>query len=190
METDWAGVPYALVAEVQPYVDLGGVIQPDESIFKGLLADGEFDAALTAMIGIAACENVALPAELLDRIDEAVADAGEGAFSDLFYDDLRTLRWMVSDWIGFSREVEDEVEQLVDAAGGSDANKKFVFEFQAEGLFDLAFACLIGEAVALRVRFPVRLLDQIDAEFVEADDEAFSDEFVEDLRALRSIAGS
>lgn len=189
MQSDWAGVPYSLIVEVQPYVDLGGLIVPESSIFREMLADREFDAALTAMIGIAAAEEAELPPELLDRIDEAIAGAGAGAFIDAFYEDLRTLRWLVSDWIGFSREIEDEVEQLVDAAGGSDANKEFVSEYQAQGLFDLAFGCLIGEAVRLKVRFPVRLLDQIDAEFTEADEGAFTDQFVEDLRALRLIAG-
>lgn len=194
MQPDWAGVPHSLIVEVQPYVDLGGLVVPEDSIFREMLADRDFGAALTAMISIAAAEEAELPTELLNRIDEAIAGAGEGAFIDAFYENLQTLRsvasdWVASDWIGFSREIEDEVEQLVNAAGGSDANKEFVFEFQAQGLSDLAFECLISEAAELKVRFPVRLLDQIDAEFVEADDEAFSDQFVENLRTLRLIAG-
>ncbi|MGO4205185.1 hypothetical protein AB4Z09_26310 [Rhodococcus sp. TAF43] len=92
------------------------------------------------------------------------------------------------DWIGVSDELLDEVEQLVNAAGRSDAGRTIVDNLLGEGEFDAAFESLVAQAASVGVRFPAGLLDRIEAEVVDADEEAFTGEFDDDLRKLRLIA--
>lgn len=95
---------------------------------------------------------------------------------------------MQSDWAGISLDLLDEVEQLVNAAGRSDANRTIVDNLLGEGEFDTAFESLVAEAVRRDVRVPARFLDEVEAEIVDADEDAFTGEFVEDLRKLRLTA--
>ncbi|WFR71594.1 hypothetical protein P9209_22540 [Prescottella defluvii] len=94
----------------------------------------------------------------------------------------------MKDWIGISLDLLDEVEQLVNAADRSDANRTIVDNLLGEGEFDTAFELLVAEAARRDVHVPARLLDEIEAEVVDADEDAFTAEFGEDLRKLRLTA--
>lgn len=78
------------------------------------------------------------------------------------------------DWVGVSLELLDEVEELVNAADRSDANRTIVDNLLGEGEFDTAFELLVAEAVRRGVHVPAQLLDEIESDVADADEDAFS----------------